>query len=148
MYRWLTLFLLVVGLSGCVGKASPMNIRRDAFKGYLSKSLVGTEENVNKTLPKVRIGKRAFASGRDELGNSCTIRVYADPKYPMLLHVITTTKRPCPDCGGSGIRGELISGINLRCLTCEGSGEGGSSTKRERHRVKPSDLAAGEPERE
>ena len=148
MYRWLTLFLLAVGLAGCVGKASPLNIRRDAFKGYLSKSLVGTEEIVNKTLPKVRIGKRAFANGRDELGNSCAIRVYADPKNPMQLHVIITTNRPCPGCGGSGIRGEVFSGFNLRCLKCEGSGEGGSSMKHKRYRVKPSDLAAGEPKKE
>ena len=143
--RWI-LLLVAMSIAGCSFRAEPLNIRRDAFLGYLARSGVGTEGIVNKSLPAVRTGRKATVRATDDLGHKCTARIYVDPKHPMLLHVKTTTEQPCPECGGSGIRGQVLGGINLRCLRCEGTGKGGTSTKSKRYRVKPSDLLTGEQE--
>jgi hypothetical protein len=144
MQRWMMTFPVLVGLlAGCAGKAEPLNIRRDAFKTYLSESSVGTEEIVNETLPSIRLGRKASVSARDELGARCHVSVYVDRANPMLLHVVTTRQRPCPECNGTGVRRRL-GGLPMRCLNCDGTGNLGKVANHKRHRVASSDLAVGE----
>ena len=81
------------------------------------------------------------------LGNKTRVSIYVDPDHAMMLHVVTRTPKPCEECGGSGIRGEMfgLAGMNLRCLVCDGTGEGDIVKNHKRYRVKLEDLAAPAP---
>ena len=149
MQRWLVLCLVSIGLAGCLGKP-PLDIRRDAYLSYLQQSNVGTDPIADATLPDIHAGRKGAFSGVDALGNKCRVTVYVDRHHPMLLHVITRTPTPCEACGGSGIRGELLGleGVNLRCLVCDGTGEGEVVTKHVRYRVKLDDLQQPPPARQ
>lgn len=142
MRRWILLCIMSAIVAGCVGKSEPLNIRRDAYAAILSRSSVGTDEIVDGTLPMIRQGEKASISTVNELSQKCRVWVYVDRKNPMMLHVNTKTTVPCPDCNGSGSRGDWAM-LPMRCRTCEGSGKGEDVVKREVYRVMRAELLDG-----
>jgi hypothetical protein len=130
------------------GDTIPANLASFSLSKYLESCEVNRPEILNEVKSQLARGQYYRKRTIDQKGKGTLLTIYVDSDN--ILHIVTHRNETCPDCKGTGKRGELFSGVptgitrnvgvRFRCLKCDGEGELKNYTNERYFTLSPEDY--------